>query len=179
MQLRATLTKLTRAAGQSVRQDPPAAAEPISGWQRAATKYDVGRMTKNELRLLAEELFAAGAISRPDLLLLSFDPDTRAPHWPDRATVETPVNCEERLDWINEVGTRVLQGYPDYTYMAHEQRLLSLLARVEAARNEMLEAARADLAAKATPEVRIERAAASRAVFGRQLTLVNTGSRIT
>jgi hypothetical protein len=164
MQLRATLTKLTKTASQPKRPEPAtAAAVPVSGWHRAATKFDVGRMSKKELRLLAEELFAVGAISRPDLLLLSFDPDTHAPHWPDRAIIETPEECEARRDWVNEVATRVLQGYPDYTYMAHEQRLLSLLERVEAARIEMLEAARAP--AGAAPQARTDKADTGRTVL--------------
>jgi hypothetical protein len=164
MQLRAALRKLAWAAGPPIPPDPPAAAETVSAWHRTAMKYDVGRMSKNDLRLLAEELFAAGAISRPDLLLLCFDPDTRAPHWPGRATVETAADREARLDWISEVGTRIQRGHPDYTYIAHEQRLLFLLARVEAARTELLEAIRADAVAKATAGLRAEGASADRAM---------------
>jgi hypothetical protein len=167
MQLRATLTKLTRAAGYSVPPDPPAAAETLSAWHRAAMKYDASRMSQNDLRSLAEELFAGGAISRPDLLLLCFDPETRAPHWPGRATVETPADREARLDWINEVGMRILRGHPDYTYIAHEQRLLFLLARVEAARNEILEAIRANSVAEAAAESQTEGAAEGRAALNR------------
>ena len=122
-------------------------------------------MSKDDLRALAEELFAAGAISRPDLLLLSFDPDTRAEHWPDWATVETTADREARRDWMEEVRTRIQRGHPDYTYMAHEQRLLSLLARVEAARNEILEAVRANSVTEAAPELQTEEAAESRATL--------------
>ena len=131
MQLEATFKKLMR--GGERRIPPSAPARTISPWERAALKYDLSRMPETDLRPLAEDLFVAGAISRADLMLLSFDPDTWAEHWPARG------NGSWR-DWMDEAETRLRQEHPDSTYMAHEQRLLALLGRVEAARVAMLPA---------------------------------------
>jgi hypothetical protein len=131
MQLRATFQKLMR--GGERRIPPSAPVRTISPWERAAMKYDLGRMSATDLRSMAEDLFAAGAISRADLMLLSFEPDTWAEHWPPRGS-------ETHRDWIDEAETQLLQGHPDYTFLAHEQRLLTLLGRIEAARLAMLPA---------------------------------------
>jgi hypothetical protein len=143
MQLQATFKKLMR--GGERRIPPSAPVRTISPWERAAMKYDLSRMTETGLRPLAEDLFAAGAISRADLMLLSCDPDTWAAHWPARGS----GSCR---DWMDEVETRLRQGHPDYTYLAHEQRLLTLLGRVEAVRVAMLPApAEQPLPATAAP----------------------------
>ena len=104
-----------------------------SAWQSVAVKYDVRRMSRDGLRGLAHDLFTAGAISLPDFRLLSLEPVTYAPQWPDFSVFETPAERGDRRDWIAEIQKRIQKGSAEYGYVAYQQSLLSFLKRVEAA----------------------------------------------
>ena len=84
-----------------------------TGWVRAGMRFDVRRMSKDDLREMAYELLAGGAISMPDLRLLALDPVTSAPHWPDWSTFETPGAADARRDWIEEIVARIRKGHPE------------------------------------------------------------------
>jgi hypothetical protein len=140
MRLRAVIPKFRR----SPRNPAPAPRVPvpeISAWHRVGLKYDVCRITRDGLRELAYDLYAAGAISLADLRLLSLEPVTYAPYWPNWNSFETPGESDGRRDWIDEVQARIRRGYPEHGYVAYQQSLLLFLERIEAARQEMLEAA--------------------------------------
>ncbi len=125
--------------------EPAAVAAPkLSGWHKAALRYDVYRMSKDELRELAFDLLASGAISLPDHRLLALDPITRPPHWPDWNRFETWSDAQGRRDWIFEIETRIRKGCPDSAYLAYLESLLSFLRRVEAARQELANEAGAE-----------------------------------
>jgi hypothetical protein len=101
-------------------------------------KYDTCRMTKADLRRLAGDLYSGGAISLPDVRLLSLDLDANAPGWPDWIHFETPGEHDGRRDWIGEVEARLAKGHSDPIYIACLERLLCFLKRVEAVREEAL-----------------------------------------
>ncbi len=138
---------------------PCSAPEATSAWHRAGMRYDVCRMSKGELRSLAEELYTAGAISLPDLRLLSLHPDTRPVHWPGWLAFETAGGRDGRRDWICEIETRIAKGHPDRMYIAYQHRFLSLLKRVEAGRNDAQSAVCASSDANTAPDAQIVRAA--------------------
>lgn len=117
------------------------AATGIPCWHRVALRYDVRRMSKGGLSELAHDLFVGGAISLPDHRLLSLDPVTYAPHWPDWAAYETLGEAGGRRDWIEEVEARIRKGHPEQAYIDYQESLLSLLRRVEAARQEATQSA--------------------------------------
>jgi hypothetical protein len=130
-----------KARGESAAPEPlplPAAtAAGPAGWVRAGTRFDVHRMSKDELREMAYELLAGGAISMPDLRLLSLEPVTCASHWPDWKTFETAGGADGRRDWTEEIAARMRKGHPDRAYIGYLRLLLSFLMRVEAARPRM------------------------------------------
>lgn len=131
--------------------EPPAPATVAvsgAGWRRAAMRHDVRRMSKQGLRELAYDLLAVGAISLPDRRLLSFDPVTCAPHWPDWNTFETPGEADGRRNWIDEVEARIRKGHSEHAYIGYLQSLLSFLKRVETARQELARAAQPATGAK-------------------------------
>jgi len=130
---------------------PGRRADQTSAWHRAAMKHDVRRMSRDGLRELAQDLFVAGAISLPDRRLLSLEPITLAPHWPDWSTFETSGEAGGSRDWIGEIEARILKGHSEHAYIGYQQLLLSFLKRVEAARREMARAGH--------PEPRAERPA--------------------
>jgi hypothetical protein len=116
---------------------PPQAADaevqtkPDSPWHDAARKYQVSRMSRRDLRAMADDLLAGGAISRPDYLLLTFDPEVfpagGAPR--HRATGRS----DEVLDWISTIEERVVACAGDYAAAANFARIQDLLKKVEAA----------------------------------------------
>jgi len=128
---------------------PVATAAGLAGWIRAGMRFDVRRMSRDDLREMAYELLAGGAISMPDLRLLALDPVTSAPHWPGWNTFETPGEPDARRDWIEEIAARIRKGHPECAYIGYLQLLLSFLTRVEAARQQM---ARAVQPAAAAPQ---------------------------
>jgi len=116
---------------------PKPTPPPVSLWHSVAVKYDICRMTRSELQAAAQELFAGGAISLPDLRVLSLHPDTQAPDWPDWATFQTPGERGGRKDWIFEVEARLAAGHPDPMYLSYQLQLLGLFKRLQNARLEM------------------------------------------
>ena len=131
------------------RTDPPAAMppayldpEPPSPWRRIAMRYDVRRISENGLRCFAEELFAAGAISLPDLLLLSLNREMLGHNCPGWEYFETPAESDGRRDWIFEVETRLSRGNSNTDYVRYLERVLSLLKRAADSRNSPPSAAR-------------------------------------
>ncbi|HXN48178.1 MAG TPA: hypothetical protein VN893_16140 [Bryobacteraceae bacterium] len=102
-------------------------------WQRVAMKHDVRRMSRDGLRDLAYDLYAAGAIGSSDYRLLLLDPVTYASDWPGWSVLETPEESDGRRDWIREIQARIARGSADSGYVAYQQSLLALLQRVEAA----------------------------------------------
>jgi hypothetical protein len=102
-------------------------------WQRLAMKYDVHRMSRDGLRALAHDLYAAGAIGSSDFRLLSLEPATYASDWPGWSVFETPAESDGSRDWIREIQARIARGSADSGYVAYQQSLLSLLQRVETA----------------------------------------------
>jgi hypothetical protein len=117
-------------------------------------------MSRDELRDLAYDLQACGAISWPDLRLLTFDPVTSAPHWPNWNAFETPVDAEGRRDWIAEMRARIRKGYPERAYIGYLELLLSFLERVDAARQALSRPAEPAADAATTPVPVPTRAAA-------------------
>jgi hypothetical protein len=97
-------------------------------------RFDVHRMSRDELREMAHQLLACGAISMPVLRLLTLEPVTCAPHWPDWNTFETSADAEDRRDWMQEIAARIRRGHADHDYIGYLQSLRSFLERVEAAR---------------------------------------------
>jgi len=104
-----------------------------SGWARAGMRFDVHNMSKDELREMAHQLLASGAISMPDLRLLALEPVTCSPDWPGWNTFETPGDADARRDWMEEIAARIRRGHPDHAYIGHLRSLRSFLERVEAA----------------------------------------------
>jgi len=102
-------------------------------WQRMAVKHDVRSMSRDGLRDLAHDLYAAGAIGSSDFRLLSLEPATYASDWPGWSVLETAPESDGTLDWIREIQERIARGSADCGYVAYQQSLLSLLQRVEAA----------------------------------------------
>lgn len=96
-------------------------------------KYDVRRMSGEDLRNLAHDLYTGGAIGLSDSRLLSLEPVTFASDWPGWSVFETPGDGDGRRDWILETQTRILRGSADRGYVAYQQSLLSFLKRVDAA----------------------------------------------
>ncbi len=132
--MRALFSKAKDKLGAAEPPAPPAThAAGLPGWVRAGRRFDVHRMSKDELREMAYELLAGGAISMPDLRLLALDPLTRAPHWPDWSTFETAGESGARRDWIEEISARIRKGHPEHAYIGYLRLLLSFLMRVEAA----------------------------------------------
>jgi hypothetical protein len=131
---------------------PEARFEPTP-WHRVAMKYDVCRMSRPDLRSLADELYAAGVISRPDFLLLSLNPESQSAEWPGWDSFLTPGERDGRRDWIFEIETRLREKHPDFTYLAYQRRLLTFLKRVETARFEWRQAA-PEVAAITTEQIR-------------------------
>jgi hypothetical protein len=97
-------------------------------------RFDVHSMSKDELREMAHQLLAFGAISMPDLRLLALEPLTCSPDWPGWSTFETSGNADARLDWMEEIAARIRRGHPDRAYIGYLESLRSFLVRVEAAR---------------------------------------------
>jgi hypothetical protein len=91
-------------------------------------------MSKDELREMAHQLLAAGAISMPDLRLLALEPLTCSPDWPGWNRFETSADPDARLDWMEELAARIRKGHPDRAYIGYLESLRSFLVRVEAAR---------------------------------------------
>ena len=108
----------------------------LTPWHFIGMKYDVCRMSRQDLRAMAAELFAAGVIGRADSLLLSLHTDSQAAEWPGWNEFLTPGEHDGRRDWIFEIETRLREGHPDFTYIAYQKRLLMFLKRVETARLE-------------------------------------------
>jgi len=115
-------------------ESSPAVAVASSGWARAGMRFDVHRMSKDELREMAHQLLAGGAISMPDLRLLALEPVTCSPDWPDWNRFETCEDADARLDWMEELAVRIRRGHPDRAYIGYLESLRSFLVRVEAAR---------------------------------------------
>jgi len=91
-------------------------------------------MSREDLRELAHQLVAGGAISTPDFRLLALEPVTYAAHWPGWDTFETSADAEARRDWMEEISARIRKGYPDRAYIGYLESLWTFLQRVEAAR---------------------------------------------
>jgi hypothetical protein len=91
-------------------------------------------MSKDELREMAHQLLAGGAISMPDRRLLALEPVTYSPDWPGWDTFETLGDADARRDWMEEISRRIRRGHPDRAYIGYLQSLRSFLVRVEAAR---------------------------------------------
>jgi hypothetical protein len=148
MGLRAVIPKFIRPARGPETDRLSAIALPvvpvaaITAWHRVGMKYDVRRMSKDDLRNLAHDLSSAGAISLPDLRLLSLEPVTYASHWPSWNAFETPAERDGRRDWIDEIETRLRNGHPEHAYLSYLQLLRSFLRRIETARREMSDAQR-------------------------------------
>lgn len=147
-----------RKGGRRVRNEKPPEplaprARPVTVWRRAAMKYDICRMTKADLRRLAEDLYAGGAISLPDVRLLSLDLDARAQNWPDWIHFETLGEHDGRRDWIGEVEARLAKGHCDPVYIGYLKRLLCVLKRVDAVRQATLVPASPEPYPQATPGV--------------------------
>lgn len=123
-----------KAGSEPAVQEPVASPAAPTGWVRAGSRFDVRSMSKDELREMAYELLAGGAISMPDLRLLALERVTYAAHWPDWNTYETAGGPGARRDWIEEIAARIRKGHPDRAYIGYLQLLLSFLMRVEAAR---------------------------------------------
>lgn len=132
---------------------PKASFEPTP-WHLIGMKYDVCRMSRQDLRSLASELYAAGVISRPDFLVLSLHPESQSAEWPGWNECLTPGERDGRRDWIFEIESRLREQHPDFTYVAYQKRLLMFLKRVEAARLDWRQAA-PEVAAITTEQVRI------------------------
>jgi hypothetical protein len=115
---------------------PPPVAPALTVWHRVAIKFDTHRMTQTDLRRLAEELYAGGAISLPDARLLSLDSNAHAPNWPDWVHFETSCAQDGRRDWICEVEARLDRGDGDPAYIGYLERVLSVLKRIETVRKE-------------------------------------------
>lgn len=126
-----------RSRNGNTAEAPKPAPLPVCLWRRIAMKYDISRMTKSDLQAAAQELFAGGAISLPDLRILSLHPDTQAPDWPDWAAFQTPGEQGGRRDWIFEVEARLAAGHSDPLYLAYQTQLLGLFKRLRNARAEM------------------------------------------
>lgn len=108
-----------------------------AGWARAGMRFDVRRMSRDDLREMGYELLAGGAISMPDLRLLALEPVTCARHWPGWNAFETGGGADARRDWIEEIAARIRKGHADQGYIGYLRLLLSFLTRVEAARPQM------------------------------------------
>jgi hypothetical protein len=121
---------------QCASQTPQAAADaeiqakPVSAWHDAARKYDVSRLSRRDLRAMADDLLAGGAISRPDHLLLTFDPD--ALPWGGAPQYRACDRPDEVLDWISAVEERAIACAGDYAAAANFARIQDLLKKVEA-----------------------------------------------
>ncbi len=120
-----------------VKDDEPVEipSEP-SPWQLVARRFDVGRMTRRDLRDLADALFAKGAISYADHKVLSIAPDSQRDTWPVWTAFETQGERDGRRDWMAEAEARIRKGHPDYTYIDFLRRFAELLKRVEMARGD-------------------------------------------
>lgn len=140
--------------------------QPNSAWRRVALKYDVCRMSATDLRLLAEELYAAGAIGFPDYRLLCLHPDTQHSGWPGWSTFQTPGERDGRRDWIGEIEARIASGHGDSVYIAYQKRLLSFLKRIERARLELQPAPAAPFASGVRPAAETRNAAGNCAQAG-------------
>ncbi len=97
-------------------------------------RFDIHSMSKDELREMAHQLLAFGAISMPDLRLLALEPVTCSPDWPGWDRLETSGNADARLDWMEEIAARIRRGHLDRAYIGYLESLRSFLVRVEAAR---------------------------------------------
>ena len=128
-------------------RSPGAAAAGSSGWVRAGMRFDVHCMSRDQLREMAHQLLAGGAISMPDLRLLTLEPLTCSPDWPNWNTFETPGGVDARRDWMQEIAARIRRGHPDYAYIGYLQLLRSFLERVEAARPPLAQPVDPDVAA--------------------------------
>lgn len=152
MGLRAFFRKAAPAPAVAAPDPSPAAvAVGSSGWARAGMRFDVHSMSKDELREMAHQLLAGGAISMPDLRLLALEPVTCSADWPGWDRFETSGDADARLDWMAELAARIRRGHPDRTYIGYLESLRSFLVRVEAARPIDAAARPIDAAARPRP----------------------------
>lgn len=95
-------------------------------WQRVAAKYSVFDICASELARLGQDLYSAGAISFPDLLLLSLDPSIDMP-WPGAGS---EVEREKRRNWVRTIEELSVDPGIDYRVVGNYRRMLTLLRRV-------------------------------------------------
>ncbi|MBF0284042.1 MAG: hypothetical protein HQL51_06240 [Magnetococcales bacterium] len=99
-------------------------------WQAVAERFDVRRLSTEELETAAGELYSGGAISAHDYLLLVASGFHAAPdvRW------LTGVDDDGRLDWVAEYEARLAQDAGNGPKGAFEEkaRVLGHLARLDA-----------------------------------------------
>lgn len=107
-----------------------------------ANKYDVGNITFEELKEVAQELYEAGAITLKEVATMTFDYNRATQSIkqavngitaPDFTMYETSADTSGRRDWIAEFEARAAKDrqYGNFIGNANKTKIISVLQLLE------------------------------------------------
>lgn len=102
-------------------------------WHKLAGKYDVRKMTKDDMSYVSQQLFEAGEISSTEHSILSFNP-SKSNRQTTTSIYRTPTDNDGNRDWITEYAIRYQQAQNsgNQKIITVNQSILSHLSRLEA-----------------------------------------------